>query len=361
MFNNSIEDRRIKQQTQNSYTSMELQLEEHFSAFAEANPRSWGVLKSRLEKHFPQLFFLYFSLYKNQSDFDFHLKDLLIRIAKSWIERSTELKQLDTNRENNPHWYQSNQMLGGVCYVDLFADNLENLRSKIPYFKELGLTYLHIMPPFKVPEKENDGGYAVSSYREVNPAIGTIQDLADLADDLRNEGISLALDFIFNHTSDEHRWALDARKGDQTYQSYYHIYPDRLLPDAYEAHLREIFPEEHPGAFTFYEEIDSWVWTTFHTFQWDLNYANPVVFNNMIDEMLFLANLGVEILRLDAVAFTWKELGTSCENLPEAHILIQAFNAAARIAAPALLFKSGSILALIVEVLFIFHLHRTRM
>jgi glycosidase len=267
----------------------------------------------------------------------------LQRIAQSWIERSVELKSLDASRESDPLWYQSNQMLGGVCYVDLFAGNLQKLRSKIPYFKELGLTYLHVMPPFKVPEKENDGGYAVSSYREVNPEIGTIQDLAKLADDLRNEGISLALDFIFNHTSDEHSWALRARKGDPTYQAYYHIFSDRQMPDAYEANLREIFPEEHTGAFTFCEENESWIWTTFHTYQWDLNYANPVVFNNMIDEMLFLANLGVEILRLDAVAFTWKELGTSCENLPEAHTLIQAFNAAARIAAPALLFKSEAI------------------
>lgn len=338
-----MKDRWLEQQTQISYRCLELQLDEHFSAFAEANAQGWVVLKSRLEKHFPQLFLLYFSLYNNQSDFDFHLKDLLIRVVNSWIERSAELKQLDADRENNPYWYQSNQMLGGVCYIDLFAGNLETLRSKIPYFKELGLTYLHIMPPFKVPEKENDGGYAVSSYREVNPAIGTIQDLSNLADDLRNEGISLALDFIFNHTSDEHSWALRARNGDPTYQAYYHIFPDRQMPDAYEANLREIFPEEHTGAFTFCEENDSWVWTTFHTYQWDLNYANPVIFNNMIDEMLFLANLGVEILRLDAVAFTWKELGTSCENLPEAHTLIQAFNAAARIAAPALLFKSEAI------------------
>jgi glycosidase len=286
---------------------------------------------------------LYFQLYSHLDDFDFHLEDLLRRIAQSWIERSVELKRLDASRESDPLWYQSNQMLGGVCYVDLFAGNLQQMRSKIPYFKELGLTYLHVMPPFKVPENDNDGGYAVSSYREVNPAIGTIQDLANLANELRSEGISLALDFIFNHTSDEHIWALRARTGNPTHQAYYHIFPDRQMPDAYEANLREIFPEEHPGAFTLCEEIDSWVWTTFHTYQWDLNYANPTVFNNMIDEMLFLANLGVEILRLDALAFTWKELGTSCENLPEAHTLIQAFNAAARIAAPALLFKSEAI------------------
>ena len=338
-----MEDQTREQLSQNSFSRIELKLITQFSQSADRSVENWQPFQNRLKRFFPKLFRLYFQLYSTQDDFDFHLDDLLSRIAQSWIERSVELKNLDASRESDPLWYQSNQMLGGVCYTDLFAGSLQQLRSKIPYFKELGLTYIHVMPPFKVPEKENDGGYAVSSYREVNPAIGTIQDLANLADELRNEGISLSLDFIFNHTSDEHDWASRARNGDPTYKAYYRIFPDRQMPDAYEANLREIFPEEHPGAFTFYEEIDSWVWTTFHTYQWDLNYANPIVFNNMIDEMLFLANQGVEILRLDALAFTWKELGTDCENLPEAHTLIQAFNAAARIAAPALLFKSEAI------------------
>ena len=81
----------------------------------------------------------------------------------------------------------------------------------------------------------------------------------------------------------------------------------------------------------------------FHKYQWDLNYANPAVFNRMAEEMLFLANQGVEVIRLDAVAFIWKQIGTSCENLPQAHTLIRAFNAAARISAPTLLFKSEAI------------------
>ena len=338
-----MEDKSLEWQTQFTRSILETHLEKQFSRFAKTNVEDWQTFKTRLKRNFPQLFRLYFQLYSNQNDFDFHLEDLLSRITQSWIERSVELKILDSSRESDPLWYQSNQMLGGVCYTELFTGNLQQLQSKIQYFKELGLTYIHVMPPFKVPEKRNDGGYAVSSYREVNPTIGTIQDLANLANELRNEGISLSLDFIFNHTSDEHNWALRARTGDPTFQAYYRIFPDRQMPDAYEANLREIFPEEHPGAFTFCEEIDSWVWTTFHTYQWDLNYANPIVFNNMIDEMLFLANLGVEILRLDALAFIWKELDTSCENLPEAHTLIQAFNAAARIAAPAMLFKSEAI------------------
>ncbi|MGW8251966.1 MAG: amylosucrase, partial [Anaerolineales bacterium] len=224
-----------------------------------------------------------------------------------------------------------------------FAGDLQGIQDKIPYFKELGLTYLHLMPLFRVPEGENDGGYAVSSYREVNPRLGTTEGLVALAKALRQNGISLVLDLVFNHTSNQHEWALKAIAGEQDYQDYYRMFPDRTIPDAYERNLREIFPEEHAGAFTYFPEVEKWVWTTFHSYQWDLNYANPEVFNRMAEEMLFLANIGVEVLRLDAVAFIWKQLGTDCENLPQAHWLIQAFNATARIAAPALLFKSEAI------------------
>jgi len=268
---------------------------------------------------------------------------LLISITQAWVDRPAVLKQLDQKRESNPVWFQSHEMVGGVCYVDLFAGDLSGIRDKIPYFKELGLTYLHLMPLFKSPEGDNDGGYAISSYREVDPRLGTIEELADLAIALRIEGISLALDFVFNHTSDEHEWALKAIAGDPVTQGYYRIFPDREMPDAYEQDLREIFPNEHPGVFTYNNDLKKWVWTTFHTYQWDLNYDNPEVFIRMAEEMLFLANVGVEALRLDAVAFTWKKLGTNCENLPEAHMLIQAYNAIARIAAPAMVLKSEAI------------------
>ena len=309
----------------------------------KADQDGWQTFSERLYRHFPLLFRLYYSLYSNRYDFFFHIEDLLMGLARAWFRRSSELRALDQAREGNPLWFQSNQLVGGVCYVDLFAGNLEGVRSKIPYFQELGLTYLHLMPFFKRPEGENDGGYAVSSYREVQPPLGTMEQLALLSRDLRAAGISLVVDLVFNHTSDEHTWALRARAGEPEYQEMYHIFPDRTMPDAYERYLREIFPEEHGGAFTYQKDLKSWVWTTFHDYQWDLNYANPAVFNRMSEEMLFLANQGVEIIRLDAVAFIWKQLGTSCENLPEAHTLIQAFNAVARIAAPALLFKSEAI------------------
>jgi amylosucrase len=330
-------------QIQTSLARLLPRLAVRFADQIAQEPLQWQAFNLRVQAHFPRLFRLYFQLYSSQYDFYYHLEDLLATLASAWFDRESDLKSLDAQREADPEWFQSNQMLGGVAYVDLFAGNLQGIREKIPYFKELGLTYLHLMPLFRVPQGENDGGYAVSSYREVNPALGTIEQLSELARELRRHGISLVLDLVFNHTANEHEWALRAAAGDGDFQDYYRMFSDRQMPDAYEKHVREIFPDEHPGAFTFWPDMEKWVWTTFHSYQWDLNYANPTVFNRMAEEMLLLANQGVEVLRLDAVAFIWKQLGTNCENLPEAHLLIQAFNAAARIAAPALLFKSEAI------------------
>lgn len=331
----------LNHEAQRSLRRLAPRLDERYAARADAE--AWRTFSARLEAHFPRLFALLFELYGQRYDFFYHLEQIVNTAAEAWLARPAELRALDAKREADPRWYQSNQMLAGVCYVDLFAGNLQGVRGKIPYFKELGLTYLHLMPLFQCPEGNNDGGYAVSSYRQVSPALGTMDDLRALARELRENGISLVVDFIFNHTSDEHDWALKARAGDPDYRDFYFLFPDRQMPDAYERHLREIFPDEHPGAFTYLPDIEHWVWTTFHSFQWDLNYANPAVFAAMAGEMLFLANVGVEVLRMDAVAFIWKRLGTNCENLPEAHCLIQAYNTIARIAAPALLFKSEAI------------------
>jgi amylosucrase len=234
-------------------------------------------------------------------------------------------------------------MVGGMCYVDLFAGTLQGLRKRLPYFKKLGVTYLHLMPLFESPEGNSDGGYAVSSYRRLNPKLGTIEELAELACEFQDHGISLVLDFVFNHTSDEHEWARRAQAGDPEYESFYFLFPDRTIPDAYERTLREILPALRRGSFTWREDIHKWIWTTFNSFQWDLNYSNPAVFRAMAEEMLFIANIGVEILRLDAVAFIWKRIGTSSENQPEVHQIIQAFHSIAHIAAPSLLFKSEAI------------------
>jgi amylosucrase len=300
-------------------------------------------LDLRLDEHWLRLFGLLHRLYGHHYDFFFYLEAITLTAIDSWLRRPEEMKQLDIRRENDPEWYLNERMVGGSLYVDLFAGDLVKLRERIPYLKDLGLTYLHLMPLFASRPENSDGGYAISDYRTVDVKLGTMPDLRDLAADLRKVGISLVIDFVFNHTSDDHEWALRAQEGERRYQDFFHIYPDRTVPDEYEQNLREIFPTIRRGNFTWHAGMQQWVWTSFNSFQWDLKYANPDVFNAMAAEMLYLANTGVEVLRLDAVAFIWKQIGTSCENLPEAHLLIQAFNALCRIAAPGLVFKSEAI------------------
>lgn len=299
--------------------------------------------EERLVQEWPRLFRLLRHLYGQRYDFFYHLEQILLTAARGWLLRGEDLRQSDYHRTYDPNWFQSQTMVGGALYVDLFSENLGKLREHITYFKDLGLTYLHLMPLFAVRPGDSDGGYAISNYRSIDPRLGTIEDLRALATDLRAAGIVLVLDFVFNHTADDHYWARQAMAGDSEYQDFYYLFPDRTMPDAYERTLREIFPTVRRGNFTWHDTLQRWIWTTFNNFQWDLNYANPAVFQAMLAEMLFIANTGVDILRFDAVAFIWKRMGTSCENLPEAHLLIQAFNAAARMAAPGLLFKSEAI------------------
>ncbi|QDU87129.1 Amylosucrase [Pirellulimonas nuda] len=309
----------------------------------QIEPEAWDAFTRRLEEHFPKLFLYLHLLYGSHYDFLFHLEDILTTVTQAWLERDGELQALDALRETDPRWYQSSRILGAACYVDLFADDLAGLRERIPYLVELGVTYLHLMPLFRSPEGDNDGGYAVSSYREVDEALGTMAQLRELSTQLRHHGISLVVDFVLNHTSDEHPWARRAAAGDPEHQGYYRLFPDRELPDAYERSMADVFPDDHAGSFIYRNDMGRWVWTTFHNYQWDLNYQNPKLLDRMLGEMLFLANQGVEVLRFDAVAFLWKEIGTDSQNLPGAHWVIRAMSAALKIVAPASVIKSEAI------------------
>jgi amylosucrase len=320
-------------------------LREAFPAGAEARR---DAFEARLARHLPRLLAAFHGLYGWRYDFFWHLEQLLRTAADSAAARAPDLLALDAVREAAPAWIADHQALGAVGYVDRFAGSLAGLRGRIPYLRDLGLTYLHLMPLFRSPPGENDGGYAVSDYRAVDPALGTMPELADLARELRRAGISLVLDLILNHTADDHPWAAAAKAGDADAQAFYWMFDDRRLPDRYQPHLRAIFPERGGDAFTWRPDVPGphggkWVWTTFYPFQWDLNYRNPALFVAIAGEMLFLANQGVEVLRLDAVPFLWKEPGTNCENRPEAHTVVKALNAVAAIAAPALAFKSEAI------------------
>lgn len=301
------------------------------------------MLYQRLEQHFPVLFELYHQLYGDRYDFFLHLQNLVITLCNGFSERSRKLKNKDLQRQEEPNWFRSEQLLGMAVYVDLFAGDFDKLRKKIPYFQSLGVNYVHLMPLYLAPEGNSDGGYAVSDYRKVDPKLGKEKDLKALANAFNEAGIALVLDFVFNHTSDEHEWAQRARSGQEEYQDFYYFFEDKNEVDEYNQTCREIFPTVRRGSFTYLDDLDQWVWTTFNSFQWDLNYSNPAVFNAITDEMLFLANLGCDGLRLDALAFIWKEKWTQCESLPKAHTLIQAFNRCLQITAPAVLFKSEAI------------------
>ncbi|HOY21197.1 MAG TPA: alpha-amylase family protein, partial [Haliscomenobacter sp.] len=270
------------------------------------------------------------------------LMDILSQVDR---ERSPALKNLDSDREWKADWFQQPDQVGMMLYVDLFAGNLQGVIEHIDYFKELGITYLHLMPLLKPRNGPNDGGYAVADYRTVNERLGTMEQLRDLATLLHEKGMLLVIDYVMNHTAREHQWAQAALSGDQHYQDFYLLFDDRSLPDAYERSLPEVFPDFAPGNFTWQPEIQKWAWTTFYDFQWDLNYRNPAVFEAMLEEMLFLANVGIDILRLDAVPFLWKNLDTNCQNQQEAIHILAAYRALVRMVAPGLLFKSEAIVA----------------
>jgi amylosucrase len=301
------------------------------------------IFFNRLEENFESIFSAFYHLYGNRYDFYYHIEDLIIRMASTYAKRKKRLKKRDLDKEKDPLWFKSEKMIGGICYVDLYAGDLKKLQKKVPYFKELGLTFIHLMPFFKCPPEESDGGYAVSSYRDVRRDLGTMEDLEELTEKFHKNGINLIADFINNHTSDEFIWAKKALQGKKEFMEHYYMFPDREMPDLYDSSTREIFPDVRRGNFTYRPEIDHWVWTTFHNYQWDLNYKNPVVFNSISEELLLLANRGIDVLRMDAVAFTWKKAGTDCENLPEAHFILQALNAISRVVCPGLLLKSEAI------------------
>jgi len=270
--------------------------------------------------------------------------DLVLDALGAAARRPAPLRLLDRRREIDPAWFQRSRMIGYVCYADRFAGSLRGVRQHLDYLAELGVTYLHLMPLLRPREGENDGGYAVADYAAVDPRIGTMADLQALAGDLHEWDMVLCIDLVLNHTAAEHEWARQALAGEPGYPEMYLIYPDRTEPDAYERTLPEVFPGTAPGSFTEVPGL-GWVWTTFHEYQWDLNYANPAVFRAMLGTMLALANRGIDVLRLDAAPFLWKRMGTDGQNQPEAHRIVQAFRALTRLAAPGLVLKAEAIVS----------------
>ena len=292
-----------------------------------------GRYPARLERHYDELKWLYMELYDNQDMFT----ELMMKLESFYKQRSVALKELDTAREQDPGWYRQNDLLGMMFYIDQFAGDLKGVKSRLDYIQECNVNYIHLMPFLDSPAGRSDGGYAVADFRKVRPDLGTMQDLKTLTTACHKKGISVCMDFVMNHTSEDHEWAKKARSGDGEYMSRYFFFQDPSIPEQYERTVPQVFPTTAPGNFTWLEEAGHYVMTTFYPYQWDLNYRNPRVFNEMMYNFLYLANQGIDIIRIDAVPYIWKTLGTQCRNLPQVHTIVRMMRMIGEIVCPAVL------------------------
>lgn len=291
------------------------------------------IFAQRMEKHQDELRWLYMELYGNDAMY----AELCEQMHDYYLKRSTELKKRDIKKEKNPDWFKEKEMLGMMLYIDNFAGNLKGVEKKLAYLKECNVNCLHLMPFLDTPKGKSDGGYAVADFRKVRPDLGTMKDLARLTEKCHENGMNVCMDFVMNHTSEEHEWAKHARAGEGEYMSRYFFYDNGDIPARYEETVPQVFPTTAPGNFTWLPEIGHYVLTTFYPYQWDLNYRNPRVFNEMMYNFLFLANQGMDIIRIDAVPYIWKELGTSCRNLKEVHTIVRMMRMIAEIVCPSVI------------------------
>lgn len=291
------------------------------------------IFAQRMEKHQDELRWLYMELYGNDAMY----AELCEQMHDYYLKRSKELKKRDIKKEKNPDWFKEKEMLGMMLYIDNFAGNLKGVEKKLAYLKECNVNCLHLMPFLDTPKGKSDGGYAVADFRKVRPDLGTMKDLARLTEKCHENGMNVCMDFVMNHTSEEHEWAKRARAGEGEYMSRYFFYDNGDIPARYEETVPQVFPTTAPGNFTWLPEIGHYVLTTFYPYQWDLNYRNPRVFNEMMYNFLFLANQGMDIIRIDAVPYIWKELGTSCRNLKEVHTIVRMMRMIAEIVCPSVI------------------------
>ncbi|PKM93939.1 MAG: alpha-amylase [Firmicutes bacterium HGW-Firmicutes-1] len=290
----------------------------------------------RSEENLKQLKKIYDDIYNSNS----YWKRLVDLMKISALQRPIYLQEMDINDFN---WYVEEDVIGMTFYVDLFAVDVKGIKDKIPYLKELGITFIHFMPLLESREGQNDGGYAVKNYKELEPSLGTMKEFQELIELLGANGIKVCIDFVVNHTAKEHEWAVRAARGEKKYQKMYLMYDTDEIPRLFEQTVPEVFPKVSPGNFTYYESFHKWVFTSFYEFQWDLNFQNPYVFEQIIDILLFLANKGINAIRLDAIPFMWKTVGTNCRNLPEIHKLLEMMHLIAKIVCPSVILLGEAI------------------
>ena len=292
-----------------------------------------SIFSKRLSRHYEELKWLYMELYNNDAMY----AELESTLRYFYEQRSAALKKLDKAREASPDWYKSNDMLGMMLYIDNFAGNIRGVADKLDYLEEAGVSYIHLMPFLDTTDGKSDGGYAVRDFRKVKEKLGTMEDLEKLTATCHKRGMSICMDFVMNHTCEDHDWAVRARQGDGEYMSRYFFYDSYDIPSQFEKTVPQVFPTTAPGNFTYLSDCGHYVMTSFYPYQWDLNYRNPRVFNEMIYNFLYLANRGIDIIRIDAVPYIWKTLGTNCRNLKEVHTIVRMMRMVAEIVCPAVI------------------------
>ena len=304
-----------------------------------------NVFYSRLMSNIDTIDHLYREIYGHGQFADEKYNELIVTLIEAHQKRENDLRDRDEEKIEKGNWFLSNEITGMSLYVDRFCENLKSLPEKLTYFENLGVNFLHLMPIFESPAGESDGGYAVSNFRKIDSRFGNIEDLISLRKRMQKKDMYLMIDIVLNHTSHHHEWAQKAKSGEKKYQDYYYMYDDRWIPNQYDDKMPDIFPESSPGNFTYIEDCNKWVMTVFHNYQWDLNYRNPDVFCEMLENILFYANIGVDILRIDAPAFIWKETGTTCQNLPQAHTLLRLIKQCVLVSAPGMALLGEAIVA----------------
>jgi len=201
-----------------------------------------------------------------------------------------------------------------ITYPDtIYKDGEKPLVTLLHFLKKHvrdAVTGVHLLPFFP---SSSDGGYAVINYKEVDRRFGTWKDIQELADNYR-----LMVDLVMNHVSSKSRWFQGFLRGDKRYRDYF-IWSDTDIA------MPKVFRPRESPLFSKFETAmgEKYVWTTFSADQIDLNYKNPEVLLEIIDVFLFYLSQGIEIIRLDAIGYVWKEPHTSCVNLSKTHQIVK--------------------------------------
>ncbi len=221
-------------------------------------------------------------------------------------------------------WYKDAVVYS--LYADLFNHDFTGITQKLDYLHELGVNCLWLLPVLDSPMR--DAGFDISDYYSIRAELAGTEGadkqavFSSFLAEAHSRGIRVIFDIAMNHTSDEHHWFLEARKSkDNPYRNYYIWSKDETLYDKARIIFKGIEKSNwEPCGDEFY-------YHRFFNFQPDLNYKNPLVLMAMCRSLLFWQNIGVDGFRVDAIPYIWKEEGTECENLPQAHMVVKFFRA----------------------------------